>query len=176
METEQITLGGGCFWCIEAAFSMLSGVQSAISGYAAGQFPNPDYESVCTGTTGHAEVVQLSFDTNEIDLKTVLQVFFTLHDPTTLNRQGNDIGTQYRSIILYQSEAQKQLALDTIRELASLWPSPIVTEVKPLEVFYPAEDYHQSYYRQNRAHPYCQVIINPKIAKLKNAFSGLLRG
>ncbi len=177
MAIETATLGGGCFWCLEAGFQDLKGVASVTSGYAGGSVPDPGYRQVCAGTTGHAEVVQVSFDASVIDFATLLRVFFTLHDPTTLNRQGADVGTQYRSVIYYHDEGQRQLAQAVIaeQETEGLWDRPIVTEVAPLPVFYPAEPYHQDYYRQNPHQGYCQVVISPKLAKLRVRYAALLR-
>lgn len=177
MAIETATLGGGCFWCLEAGFQGLKGVVSVVSGYAGGSVPDPDYRQVCTGTTGHAEVVQVGFDAAVIDFATLLRVFFTLHDPTTLNRQGADLGSQYRSVIYYQDEGQRQLVQAVIAALEAegLWDGPIVTEVAPLPVFYPAEPYHQDYYRQNPHQGYCQAVISPKLAKLRARHAALLR-
>lgn len=177
MAIETATLGGGCFWCLEAGFQDLKGVASVTSGYAGGSVPDPGYRQVCAGTTGHAEVVQVSFDASVIDFATLLRVFFTLHDPTTLNRQGADVGTQYRSVIYYHDEGQRQLAQAVIaeQETEGLWDRAIVTEVAPLPVFYPAEPYHQDYYRQNPHQGYCQVVIAPKLAKLRVRYAALLR-
>ncbi len=168
---DVATLAGGCFWCLEAAFDQLRGVERVQSGYAGGQVPNPSYELVCTGTTGHAEVVQVTFDTAEISYHELLEVFFTIHDPTTLNRQGGDVGTQYRSAIYYHSPEQKETAKAVIAELErdKVW-SGIVTEVAPLDVFYPAEAYHDDYFARNTNQPYCQAVIAPKIAKLRKAY------
>jgi peptide-methionine (S)-S-oxide reductase len=169
---ELATLGGGCFWCLEAVYLELKGVEQVVSGYSGGTVPNPTYYEVCEESTGHAEVVQLTFDPQEISFKEILQVFFTIHDPTTLNRQGADVGTQYRSAIFYHSPEQKRIAEETIRELteARLWDSPIVTEVTPFAVFYPAEDYHQEYFWRNTVQPYCQYVIVPKVLKLRKMF------
>lgn len=176
MAIETITLGGGCFWCLEAAFQDLKGVQSVVSGYAGGASQQPTYQQVCTGQTGHAEVVQVSFDRDQIDVATLLKVFFTIHDPTTLNRQGADVGTQYRSVIFYHTEAQREIAERTIARLDAegLWSDPIVTEVQPLPTFYAAEPYHQDYYRRNPTQGYCQVVISPKLAKLRSRHARLL--
>jgi peptide-methionine (S)-S-oxide reductase len=174
--TQEIaTLGGGCFWCLEAVYLELGGVEKVESGYAGGAVENPTYHHVCQGTTGHAEVVQLTFDPHEISFKEILQVFFLIHDPTTLNRQGADVGTQYRSVIFYHNPEQKQIAEETIQELttARLWNQPIVTEVSPLPEFYVAEDYHQNYYQQKL--PYCQFVIAPKLVKLRKHFLEKLR-
>ncbi len=176
-ERALATLGGGCFWCLEAVYLELKGVDRVVSGYCGGAAPNPTYYQVCEGETGHAEVVQLTFDPNVISYKEILQVFFTIHDPTTLNRQGADVGTQYRSAIFYHTPEQRQIAEDTIKELtaARLWESPIVTEVAPLDVFYPAEDYHQDYFQQNPYQPYCQYVIVPKVAKFRKYFVDKLK-
>jgi peptide-methionine (S)-S-oxide reductase len=165
------TLAGGCFWCLEAAFDQLRGVERVQSGYAGGQVPNPSYELVCTGTTGHAEVVQVTFDSGEITFRELLEVFFTIHDPTTPNRQGGDVGTQYRSAIFHDSPEQEETAKAVIAELESegVWKG-IVTEIAPLDVFYPAEAYHNDYFRQNPNQPYCQAVIAPKIAKLRSRY------
>jgi peptide-methionine (S)-S-oxide reductase len=176
MASETATLGGGCFWCLEAAFQGLKGVESVVSGYAGGAVANPSYRAVCTGSTGHAEVVQVTFDNAVIDYRTLLEVFFTIHDPTTLNRQGADQGTQYRSAIYWHTEAQRETAAQLMAELAAegLWPKPIVTELAPLPTFYPAEAYHQNYYRENPYQGYCQAVISPKLAKLRAQHSELL--
>lgn len=169
---ETVTLGGGCFWCLEAVYVELKGVEEVVSGYAGGTVPNPTYREVCEETTGHAEVVQVTFDPDQISFKDILQVFFTIHDPTTLNRQGADVGTQYRSAIFYHSPQQKQIAEETIQELtaARVWERPIVTEIAPLTDFYSAEEYHQRYYEQHSQLPYCQYVIAPKVAKLRKYF------
>ena len=171
--TQLATLGGGCFWCLEAVYLELQGVEKVVSGYAGGSVRNPSYREVCTGNTGHAEVVQLTFDPEQISFREILEVFFTIHDPTTLNRQGADVGTQYRSAIFYHNEEQRQIAEETIAEFdaAGIWPNPIVTEVTPLDTFYEAEDYHQDYYQQNSDQPYCQIIISPKVAKFRQKFA-----
>ena len=160
---EIATLGGGCFWCLEAVYDDLIGVQSVVSGYAGGHVPNPTYEQVCGKQTGHAEVVQVTFDPATITFREILEVFFTIHDPTTPNRQGNDVGPQYRSAILTHDEAQKQTAVAIIAEFnaAHLWPDPIVTEVTPLDIFYKAEAYHQDYFKNNPYQPYCQFVVAP---------------
>jgi peptide-methionine (S)-S-oxide reductase len=174
---ELATLGGGCFWCLEAVYQELKGIEQVVSGYSGGTVPNPAYHDVCAERTGHAEVVQLAFDPQVISFKEILQVFFTIHDPTTLNSQGADVGTQYRSAIFYHSPKQKRIAEDTIRELtaARLWDSPIVTEVTPLTEFYPAEDHHQNYFRENSELLYCQYVIVPKIVKARKLFVDKLR-
>jgi peptide-methionine (S)-S-oxide reductase len=171
--TQFATLGGGCFWCLEAVYLELQGVEKVVSGYAGGSVLNPSYRQVTTGTTGHAEVVQLTFDPDKISFREILEVFFTIHDPTTLNRQGADVGTQYRSAIFYHDEAQRQIAEAIIAEFdtANIWPNPIVTEVSPLTIFYEAEDYHQDYYRQNANQPYCHIVISPKVAKFRQKFA-----
>ena len=167
--TEVATLGGGCFWCLEAVYQELRGVEKVESGYSGGDVPNPTYRQVCSETTGHAEVVQVTFDPDEVSYGDILEVYFTIHDPTTLNRQGADVGTQYRSVIFYHTEEQKRTAEEVISEIESegIWNSPIVTEVVPLDEFYVAEDYHQNYFRNNGFQPYCQVIIAPKVAKFR---------
>ena len=167
--TEVTTLGGGCFWCLEAVYQELRGVEKVESGYLGGDVPNPTYSQVCSETTGHAEVVQVTFDPDEVSYRDILEVYFTIHDPTTLNRQGADVGTQYRSVIFYHTEEQKRTAEEVISEIESegIWNSPIVTEVVPLDEFYVAEDYHQNYFRNNGFQPYCQVIIAPKVAKFR---------
>jgi peptide-methionine (S)-S-oxide reductase len=166
---EITTLGGGCFWCVEAVYQELQGVQSAVSGYAGGTVDNPTYYQVCSGTTGHAEVVQITFDPTIITFEDILYVFWRTHNPTTLNRQGYDVGTQYRSIILYHSEQQRAIAEQSKRDTdaSGLWPHPIVTEISPFTTFYKAEDYHQNFYRDNPYQPYCLAIIDPKIRKLR---------
>lgn len=166
---EITTLGGGCFWCVEAVYQELQGVQSAVSGYAGGTVDNPTYYQVCSGTTGHAEVVQITFDPTIITFADILYVFWRTHDPTTLNRQGYDVGTQYRSIILYHSEQQRAIAEQSKHDTdaSGLWPHPIVTEISPFTTFYKAEDYHQNFYRDNPYQPYCLAIIDPKIRKLR---------
>ncbi len=169
---ETATLAGGCFWCLEAVYELLKGVDDVTSGYAGGTTQNPSYEQVCSGMTGHAEVVQVGFDPSVISFKDLLDVFFTIHDPTTLNRQGYDAGTQYRSAIFYHSPDQKATAEQTIKELtdAKLWEDPIVTQVEPLDVFYPAEEYHQHYFERNPNQPYCRAIVAPKVAKARSHF------
>lgn len=167
MATEVATLGGGCFWCIEHTFRLLKGVNSVYSGYAGGQSDNPTYEEICTGLSGHAEVVQISFDNTQIDFTELLAIFFTLHNPTTLNRQGNDSGTQYRSVIFYHDENQKSIAQDMIEKIddSAIWDDKIVTEITAYPHFYIAEDYHQTYFSQNPQNPYCQMVVAPKVAK-----------
>jgi peptide-methionine (S)-S-oxide reductase len=163
------TLGGGCFWCLEAAYKELRGVEKVVSGYAGGKNPHPTYAQVCTGATGHAEVVQIRYDPNVITYKDILDVFFTIHDPTTPNQQGYDVGTQYRSIVLYHDPEQKAAVEQSIEDLATAktWDAPIVTQVEPLTEFYPAEDYHQDYFEKNPEQPYCQVVVAPKVAKAR---------
>jgi peptide-methionine (S)-S-oxide reductase len=177
MNEELATLGGGCFWCLEAVFKDLRGVQSVTSGYAGGHVANPTYKQVCTGTTGHAEVVQVRFDPNEITYGDLLRVFFAIHDPTTKDRQGNDVGPQYRSIILTHSDAQRHTAEAVMRELAQdkLWRDPLTTEIKPLDTFYPAEAEHHDYFARNPWSGYCQVVIAPKVAKFRKEFTDRLK-
>jgi peptide-methionine (S)-S-oxide reductase len=167
--TEVATLGGGCFWCLEAVYQELRGVKKVESGYSGGDVPNPTYRQVCSETTGHAEVVQVTFDPDEVSYRDILEVYFTIHDPTTPNRQGADLGTQYRSVIFYHDEEQKRTAEEVISDLETkgIWNNPIVTEVAPFDEFYVAEDYHQNYFRNNGFQPYCQVIIAPKVAKFR---------
>lgn len=174
---EVATLGGGCFWCVEAVYQELTGVEKVVSGYAGGHVKNPSYEAVCNGTTGHAEVVQITYDPEIISYEEILEVFWHVHDPTTLNRQGNDVGTQYRSIILYHDERQKQLAEMSRAKFdaSDLWPNPIVTEIAALDAFYPAEAYHQNYYKDNPLQPYCMVVIGPKMRKFRKEFSERLK-
>ncbi len=172
LNMETATLAGGCFWCTEAIFKRLKGVTSVIPGYAGGQMENPSYEDVCSGTTGHAEAIQITFDPTIISYDKLLDVFWHLHDPTTLNQQGNDIGTQYRSAIFYHSEKQKQIAEESKEELgkSGMYNQPIVTNITPFTNFYKAENYHQDYYDKNKSAPYCQVIIDPKIQKLMKEY------
>ena len=169
---EIATLAGGCFWCLEAVFDDLKGVESVESGYMGGKTANPSYEDVCSGKTGHAEVVQLTFDPKQVSFKEILEVFFVIHDPTTLNRQGNDVGTQYRSAIFYHSAEQKAAAEQVIANMsaAKIYEDPIVTEVVPASKFYVAEDYHQEYFRRNAAQPYCAFVVRPKVAKFRKHF------
>jgi peptide-methionine (S)-S-oxide reductase len=175
--TSVATLGGGCFWCLEAALLQLKGVESVVSGYAGGERGNPDYPSVCTGRTGHTEVVEVRFDPAVIDYRTLLLAFFAIHDPTTPNRQGNDVGSQYRSVIFTHGDQQEQVARALIAELAAAktWPDPIVTAVSPAPTFWPAEDYHQNYYANNPQQSYCQFVVAPKAAKLREVFAGRLK-
>lgn len=177
LATELATLGGGCFWCLEAALRQLEGVHSVISGYAGGGVANPDYRLICTGATGHAEVVQISFDPAIIDYRTLLTAYFTIHDPTTRNAQGNDIGTQYRSVIFTHSVAQMDIAQALIEDLdkEKIWPRPIVTEVLPAPIFWPAEIEHQEYFANNPRQPYCQAVVGPKAAKLRQVFATRLK-
>lgn len=174
---EVATLAGGCFWCLEAVYDQLKGVESVESGYAGGHVQNPTYQQVCSGRTGHAEVVQITYDPAMIAFNDLLDVFFTIHDPTTLNRQGNDIGPQYRSAIFYHTPEQKTIAEQKIRELENLgvWRDPIVTEVTPIDRFYAAEDYHQEYFENNPYQPYCQVVVAPKVAKFRKQYLDKLK-
>jgi peptide-methionine (S)-S-oxide reductase len=174
---ESIVLGGGCFWCLEAVYEKLRGVDTAVSGYAGGHVEFPSYKQVTGGRTGHAEVVEVSFDPSVVSLDTVLDVYFTIHDPTTLNRQGNDVGPQYRSVAFYSTDAQKQAIEAAIARSAASgdWHGSIVTEVQPLTVFYPAEDYHQEYFELNGEQPYCSLVIAPKVAKFKKRFAAILK-
>ena len=174
---EVATLAGGCFWCLEAVYEQLIGVESVVSGYTGGQIVNPSYEQVCSGRTGHAEAVQVTFDPQAVSYKDVLGVFFAIHDPTTLNRQGADVGPQYRSAIYFHNEEQKAAAEEMIAELEAsrTWGRPIVTEVTALPEYYPAEDYHQEYYRRNAGQPYCQIVISPKVAKFRKEYLDRLK-
>jgi peptide-methionine (S)-S-oxide reductase len=175
---EIATLAGGCFWCLEAVFKELKGVERVVSGYAGGRVANPSYEQVCSGATGHAEVVQVTFDPEAISYRDLLEVFFSIHDPTTLDRQGHDVGTQYRSAIFTHSPEQDRVARATIAELGAmkLWGDPIVTRVEPLKEFYPAEGYHQDYFERNPNQPYCRAVVAPKVAKFRKANLERLRG
>ena len=170
--TETATFGGGCFWCLDAAFRQLKGVRKVESGYSGGKRPNPSYEQVCSGATGHAEVVQITFDPAVISYRDLLGVFFTIHDPTTLNRQGPDEGTQYRSVVFYHSPEQQKAVMDVIAELKAngVWERPIVTEVAPLAAYYPAEAYHQDYFNKNPNQPYCAAVVAPKVSKFRKAY------
>ena len=174
---EIATLAGGCFWCLEAVYNRLRGVESVVSGYTGGRAPNPTYEQVCAGVTGHAEAVRIAFDPSVVSFRELLDVFFTIHDPTTLNRQGNDVGTQYRSAIYYHTADQKTQAEEAITRLndAGLWGGPIVTEVTPASTFYEAERYHQDYFARNPSQPYCQFVVAPKVAKFRQHFLGRLK-
>ncbi len=175
--SEVAVLGGGCFWCLDAVFRELEGVLAAESGYAGGAQANPSYEDVCSGRTGHAEVVRIEFDPRVLSYRDLLTVFFTIHDPTTRNRQGNDVGTQYRSVVFAQSPEQEQVARDVVRriEAAGLWSSPIVTEIASAAPFYPAERYHQDYFERNAEQPYCAFVVAPKVAKFRKAFAERLK-
>jgi methionine-S-sulfoxide reductase len=174
---EEITLGGGCFWCLETIYREIKGVEKVLSGYSGGSVVNPTYEEVCAGSTGHAEVVQITFNPQIITAEKLLRIFFATHDPTTLNRQGADVGTQYRSIIFYRNQKQKDVIDKVIGELKKdkVYKNPIVTEVVPFESFYTAEEYHQNYYKQNQQQPYCRIIINPKLEKFKKTFRDNLK-
>ena len=174
---EVVTLGGGCFWCLEAVYDQMEGVLSVESGYMGGKVDHPTYREVCSGLTGHAEVVCVTFDSDITSFREILEVFFAIHDPTTKNRQGNDIGSQYRSVIFYSSDEQKETAKTVIDELErdSVWPNPIVTEIKPAGVFYQAEDYHQEYFQNNPAQPYCTFVVSPKVEKFRKKFAAKVR-
>ncbi len=176
-QREVATLAGGCFWCLEAVFDDLRGVESVESGYMGGDVANPTYRQVCAGTTGHAEVVRVTFDPRVVSFREVLEVFFTIHDPTTLNRQGADVGTQYRSAVFYHTPEQKEMAEQTIAELNAeqIWDAPIVTEVVPAAEFYVAEDYHQEYFAQNPSQPYCRAVVAPKVSKFRQKFLDKLK-
>jgi peptide-methionine (S)-S-oxide reductase len=169
---EITTMGGGCFWCLEAVFSELRGVENVVSGYSGGSVPNPSYQQVCTGATGNAEVVQITFDPDIISFKELFEIFLTIHDPTTLNRQGADVGTQYRSVIFYHTKEQEKVAREVIKEfeVSKIWSAPIVTELAPFKVFYPAEEYHQEYFKRNPVQMYCSVVISPKLAKFRKRY------
>lgn len=177
MNIEIATLAGGCFWCLETAYNRLEGIDTAVSGYMGGASENPTYKQICGGDTGHAEVVQIHFDRDRISYRELLEVFFTLHDPTTLNRQGNDVGTQYRSAIFWHSEEQRAIAEELIAELTAgnTFDRPIVTDISKAETFWPAEDYHQRYYEQNPNQPYCMYVVGPKLAKFREKFVGRLK-
>ncbi|HEY8607437.1 MAG TPA: peptide-methionine (S)-S-oxide reductase MsrA [Noviherbaspirillum sp.] len=174
MTIETATLGGGCFWCTEAVYQELRGVVSVESGYTGGTVPNPSYEQVCEGSTGHAEVVRLRFDTEVISYREILEIFFTIHDPTTPNRQGNDVGTQYRSVIYTHSPEQQETAKQVIACMASVWDAPIVTEVSPEQPYYKAEEYHQNYFRQHPFQGYCAFVVAPKVAKFRKVYADRL--
>jgi peptide-methionine (S)-S-oxide reductase len=177
-ETREVaTLGGGCFWCLEAVYDDLRGVTDVVSGYMGGHVANPSYEDVCNGTTGHAEVVQVTFDPSEVSFRELLDVFFTIHDPTTLNRQGADVGTQYRSAVFYHDDEQKRVAEEAIRDLEAqgVWDNPVVTQVVPAPEFYPAEAYHQEYFSRNPRAGYCQVVIAPKVSKFRKQYLSRLK-
>lgn len=171
MTSETAVLGGGCFWCLEAVYQQLKGVQQVESGYTGGHVLAPTYEQVCGGATGHAEVVKLSFDPDQVSYREILEIFFTIHDPTTLNRQGNDVGTQYRSVIYHQSPEQHNTAKHIIAEMALVWDAPIVTELSPAETYYKAEDYHQNYFVQHPFQGYCAFVVAPKLDKFKEIFA-----
>lgn len=174
---SNITLAGGCFWCLEAVFERLIGIEKVVSGYCGGDVDRPTYQMVCTGSTGHAEALQITYEDSLISENAIMELFFVFHDPTTLNRQGADVGTQYRSAVFYETNDQKQLALDTINRVSDekWWPAPVVTEVVPLGEFFPAEDYHQKYFQTNFSQPYCQIVISPKMDKLYKEYSHLLQ-
>lgn len=172
---ETATLAGGCFWCLEAAYQEINGVKGVVSGYAGGHITTPTYERVVMGSTGHAETVQVTYDPSIIGYADVLEVFWTIHNPTTANRQGNDVGTEYRSVIFYANDEQRRVAEASIQAVAKLWSDPIVTELVPLEQFYEAEAYHQNYYRNNPEQAYCQIVINPKLHKLREKFAARLK-
>jgi len=175
--SEVATFGGGCFWCLDAVYRELRGVERVVSGYSGGKRPNPTYEQVCSGATGHAEVVQVTFDPAEVSYRDLLNVFFTVHDPTTLNRQGADVGTQYRSVIFYHDDEQKRIAEEVMKDVEAqkVWNDPLVTQIVPLEAFYPAETYHQDYYRDHPDQAYCRVVIEPKVAKFRKQFLDRLK-
>ncbi|HYD96643.1 MAG TPA: peptide-methionine (S)-S-oxide reductase MsrA [Noviherbaspirillum sp.] len=175
MATEIATLGGGCFWCLEAVYQELKGVQHVENGYAGGHVPDPSYEQVCEGNTGHAEVVRIEFDPEMVSYREILEIFFTIHDPTTPNRQGNDVGTQYRSVIFYHSPEQQEIARQVIACMANVWDAPIVTELAPVPVYYKAEDYHQNYFRQHPLQGYCAFVVAPKVAKFRKVFADRAR-
>lgn len=174
-QTEIAVLGGGCFWCTEAVYLEVKGVHRVESGYTGGQQPDPTYEQVCAGTTGHAEVVRLEFDPDVISYRDILEIFFTIHDPTTLNRQGNDVGTQYRSVIYYQSPEQEATARQVMAEMAHVWDAPIVTEVSPAQRYYKAEDYHQNYFAQHPLQGYCAFVVEPKVTKFRKMHTARLK-
>jgi peptide-methionine (S)-S-oxide reductase len=175
--TEIATLGGGCFWCLEAVYRETEGIEKVVSGYMGGSTTNPTYKEVCSGATGHVEVVQLTFDPNAISYRDILEIFFVIHDPTTLNRQGNDVGTQYRSVIFYHSPEQKAVAEDTIRELTAqkVFDDPLVTAIEPARDFYPAEAYHQEYFENHPYQPYCAFVVAPKVQKFRKKFAGRVK-
>ena len=176
-QKDTALLGNGCFWCTEAVFQQLKGVDKVTSGYSGGFIPNPTYEQVCTGTTGHAECLEIVYDPSVISYTELLEVFWNTHDPTTLNRQGNDVGPQYRSVVFYKNETEKQLAKEYIQQLnaSGVYPNPVVTTLEKLEVFYPAEAYHQNYYRQNGSQPYCRYVVRPKVEKFKKQYKDKLK-
>ena len=174
---DKITLGGGCFWCVEAVFLEAAGVSSVLSGYMGGKSPNPSYQEICSGTTGHVEVVKITYDPAQIGLRDILEIFFATHDPTTLNRQGNDSGTQYRSVIFYDTDEQKKVAEEVIRDLTAekAFADPIVTAVEPASEFYPAEDYHQQYFENHPFQPYCAFVVAPKVQKFRKKFGSRVK-
>lgn len=174
---QKAILGGGCFWCLEAVYQQVKGVRSVVSGYAGGHVPNPNYEAVCSESTGHAEVVQIEFDASSVSYRQLLEIFFVIHDPTTLNSQGNDVGTQYRSVIYTLNDQQINLAKEVVSELADQkqFSRPIVTEIQAAPVFYPAEDYHQNYFQTHPFQGYCMAVVGPKVSKLKKNFQALLK-
>jgi peptide-methionine (S)-S-oxide reductase len=174
---ETATLGGGCFWCTEAVFLELKGVEKVESGYAGGTVPNPTYEQVCDGDTGHAEVIRVTFDPNVISYRQLLEIFFTIHDPTTLNRQGADVGDQYRSVVLYHDEKQKKIAEEVVQEIdaSKIWDKPLVTQLVPLKEFYPAEEYHRQYFARNPRQGYCTIVIAPKVLKFRKKYASMLK-
>ncbi len=174
---RKATFGAGCFWCVEAIFQNLKGVIRVVSGYTGGQLENPSYQQICTGTTGHAEVTQITFDPEIISYTELLEIFWKTHDPTTLNRQGNDVGSQYRSAVFYHHQDQKEQAekMKALLEQSKVWPDPIVTEISPLGTFFPAEDHHQNYFNEHGEQPYCQLIIKPKVRKLENLFGNKVK-
>lgn len=175
--TDTATFGAGCFWCVEAVFQQVKGVISVASGYSGGMVKNPSYREVCNGTTGHAEVCQIVYDPRQVSFDELLEVFWGTHDPTTLNRQGNDAGTQYRSVVFYHNDNQKQIAEQYKKQLneSKTWPNPVVTEISPFSVFYKAEDYHQNYFNQNGDEPYCQYVVRPKVEKFKKHFQDKMK-
>jgi peptide-methionine (S)-S-oxide reductase len=175
MAKEIATLAGGCFWCLEAVYDQLKGVTDVVSGYSGGHVPNPTYQQICNKNTGHAEVIQVEYDTDVVTFGDLLDIFFTIHDPTTLNRQGNDVGPQYRSAIFYHNDEQKRVAESKIQDFSTIWQSPIVTEVTAFDTFYAAEDYHQEYFANNPYQPYCQVVVAPKVAKFRKKFFDQLK-
>lgn len=172
---NEVIFGGGCFWCLEALFVRVKGVESVISGYAGGNIPHPTYKEVCSGLTGHAEVIQVTYDESIISYEELLTIFLTSHDPTTVNRQGADVGTQYRSIIIYQNESEQAMAEEVVQKLQAIYSQPIVTELAALKIFYAAEDYHQNYYDDNRKARYCKIVIDPKVNKLRKEYGHLLK-
>lgn len=175
MATEVATLGGGCFWCLEAVFQDLKGVESVVSGYSGGHVDNPTYESVSQGTTGHAEVINITFDPDVITYQDILQIFFMLHDPTTPDRQGNDVGPQYRSVIFYHTLEQERIAREVMSEMIGVWSSPVVTQLEAFTKFYPAEDYHQNFFKENPEQGYCIFVIEPKVSQFRRLFSERLK-